>query len=305
MKRKKPIPKSIKKTLISKCNNQDRTILRLFRKEDTWRYKMECLLLNWKNRFRIEYLDRFDVPFISVFLTQRCTLKCRKCSDLIPYYQCPQNFPVEEVESNIRKYLSAVDSVHYLLLAGGETFLYPELARIITFCLAQEKIKNIGIVSNGTVLPTDEMCRLLKNPKISVRVSAYPCVEKQRGRMLQKLRQNYVMIEDLQGQKWYDVGDFQKRNRNKRQLQQVFQHCEMNQCFEIDRDKVLYCARQRGCEVGVTPAPLKGEYVLLKTGNHMRLRKELLRMYAQTSLSTCDYCDGITEQSREIIPGEQ
>ena len=160
-------------------------------------------------------------------------------------------------------------------------------------------------MTNGTVIPDDNMCRILVNPKIMVRVSYYSCVREKREKMVSFLREHNILVQDLKGQKWFDVGGFDKRGRDEKQMKWIFQHCAMNNCFEINKNNVLYCARQRAGELGLTPPILKQDYVSLREKSTSCLRKKLLQMYDKEFLSTCDYCDGITERSSRIMPGKQ
>lgn len=160
-------------------------------------------------------------------------------------------------------------------------------------------------MTNGTIIPSDELCELMANPKVRVRVSAYKCVREKRKSAIEHLKKRGVLVEDLEGQKWYDVGGFEKRGRNKRQLEQIFQQCSMNKCFEINKNKVIYCARQRGGELGLVPQMPTEDYVSLKIKDSDTLRNQLLHMYDKRFLAACDYCDGITSRSRQIVPGEQ
>ena len=301
--RENRIPKNLRKILIQKCNQED--FQSLVSENGGNVCYIKKAIVKVKNRLLIEVGNRFEVPFMSVFLTQKCTLRCVNCSDLMPYYKRPESFPAEKVLFCLKRYLSAVDSVHFLLLCGGETFLYPELDKILEFCIGENKIKHIGIVTNGTLIPDDKVCGLLANPRIRVRISNYRCVREKRKKTLQYLTNHGILIEDLKGQKWYDVGDFACRGRDVRQMEHIFSQCLMNNCFEINRNKVIYCARQRGGELGLTPQIPKQDYVSLKIKNKGRLRKELLHMYEKKYLQTCNYCDGITGQSKRVTPGEQ
>lgn len=300
------IPREIKQTLLEKCNQEDVTTLNIkYQKKKKMAFFIEKQYKLFRNRLQIQVANHFEVPFMSVLVTQKCTLRCLKCSDLIPYYKRPENFKCEKVLFYLKRFLVVVNHVHFLLLCGGETFLYPDLDRILEFCLEEKKIENIGIVTNGTVFPDENLCKILKNKKIRIRVSDYKCVREKRKKVVQYLQEKGIRVEDLKGQKWYDVGGFEKRGRNAEQLKEVFDQCEMNQCFEINGEKVIYCARQRGGELGLMPENPSEDYVSLKGNSRTKLRNALLHMYDKNFLMACNYCDGITRQSKRVTPGVQ
>lgn len=302
----KRIPKRIRSVLIQKCNQEDfQTLYVKSRDKNLISNFTNRIYIKIRNWMFVEIGNKFEVPFISVFLTQKCSLRCINCSDLIPFYKEPQSFPCNKVLFCLQRYLASVDSVHFLLLCGGETFLYPDLENILLFCIKEKKIRNIGIVTNGTIIPNKRVCDLLSNSKIRVRVSDYKCVNKKRKQTICYLKNNGVLIEELRRQKWYDVGGFSERGRNVMQMKQIFGQCLMNNCFEINKNKVIYCARQRSSELGLTPKMSPDDYVSLKIEKKEQLKKELLNMYQKSFITTCNYCDGITQQSRRVIPGEQ
>ncbi len=300
------IPKNIKKNLIEKCNQEDTLFLQLRHGNcNTTIYNIQKKMIQIGNWFRILLCNKFEVPFMSVLLTQKCTLRCENCADLIPYYKRPENFDSRKIIFCLKKYLTAVDSVHLLLLSGGESFIYPDLNKVLDFCIHEKRVKRVCVVTNGTVIPDDKICKLLSNLKVMVRVSYYSCVKEKREKTIHFLREHNILVQDLKGQKWFDVGGFEKRGRNGKQLKWIFQHCSMNNCFEINKNNVLFCARQRGGELGLTPKIPRQDYVSLREKSSNCLRQELLQMYDKDFLDTCDYCDGITERSLRIIPGKQ
>ncbi len=300
------IPEKIRQRLVEDCSREDSLTLDvIYGKPGSVFYEARNRMIKFMNSLYINGFNRFEVPFMSVLLTQKCTLRCSHCSDLMPYYSNPVHFSYKEVFFYLKKYLSVVDHVHFLLLCGGETFLYPQLDKVLAYCIREKKIRKIGIVTNGTVMPTENVCKLLGTSKVRVRVSDYDCVKKKREETIQNLEKYGIIIENLKGQKWYDVGGFEKRNRSNRQLQQLFRECSMNRCFEINKSKVIYCARQRSGELGLTPEISRQDYVSLKTRDAYSLRKSLLNMYDKKFLMTCDYCDGITRRSIQVTAGEQ
>lgn len=293
----------IRKALLQLCNQEDMSCLNTVMADKRFLADICKFMVKARNKFYIMFLGRFEASFMSLFVTQKCTLKCQKCSDLIPFYKNPQSFQLKSLIKDTKRYLSAVDSVHFFLICGGETFLYPDLEDLIKYLVKQRKIRHIGITTNGTIIPADSLCRLLAKEKIIVRVSDYKCVHKKRVELIKKLKKHGIFIDDLRGQKWYDVGEFENRNRNQDELAQLYKECRMKRCFEINQGKVIYCARQRGGELGLMPLPKRFEYVSLDQRNG--LRNDLLNMYNIKYLSTCNYCDGIMNRSKRVVPGLQ
>ena len=77
--------------------------------------------------------DNTDIfmPSLEVFITERCTLRCRDCSHLIPEYKAPKNYEMKEIINVLENVLKVVDKISDLIILGGEPVLHMELYKLI------------------------------------------------------------------------------------------------------------------------------------------------------------------------------
>lgn len=68
-------------------------------------------------------------------------------------------------------------SAPHFRLQGGETFLVRDLPKIVDYACSKKQIQHLQIVTNGTILPSPELLRAMKNPKVLLSVSDYSCNE--------------------------------------------------------------------------------------------------------------------------------
>ena len=62
------------------------------KKESFWDYhRLESVWYAHKN---YECQDQLNLNSLDVVITERCSLKCRECSNLMQYYQAPHDFPL-------------------------------------------------------------------------------------------------------------------------------------------------------------------------------------------------------------------
>ena len=71
------------------------------------------------------------MPILEVFITERCTLRCRDCSHLIPEYKAPKNYEMKEIINVLENVLKVVDKISDLIILGGEPVLHMELYKLI------------------------------------------------------------------------------------------------------------------------------------------------------------------------------
>lgn len=187
------------------------------------------------------YLYRIDIS-----LTNRCTLKCRKCNMLMPYFEKPMHKSISSIKENIDLYFKWVDNVETIKLLGGEPTLYPHLIEVIEYLNAKykDKIENIDIFSNGTVKLSEEILKVLEINNVTVQISDY-------SNTLENLKSNVDLFEEqlkdnnikyirLKHDKWLDFipEDNCKINSTQEQLEDKFNKC--NPPFRGLHDKKLY-----------------------------------------------------------------
>jgi hypothetical protein len=140
--------------------------------------------------------DFFVVDSLDIKLTDRCTLKCKYCAASIDYLshddQCDND--VDQVFEDFISFLDKVDFVRRVFLTGGESFLYKDLEKLLSYMIDKNDIisKKCGIVTiitNGTVMPSEQVVDLIKKNNIFVLISDYLAVKAiKRNKMTQLVR---------------------------------------------------------------------------------------------------------------------
>ncbi|HHT9158323.1 MAG: hypothetical protein A2099_08030 [Planctomycetes bacterium GWF2_39_10] len=189
-------------------------------------------------------------------LGQACTLKCVHCCESIPYLKDHKFVPCETIVADISKIAASCQFLKFVELIGGEPFLHPEFENILNSLL---KIKNIGYIkmfTNATVIPTDLLCDILKNPRIMLQVSNY---EHQTSESLLKkitatklkLKEKgirYVFSPHLE---WRDFSSFALHNTEEKVLKKVFKNCPILNCHRLYNGVLYRCPHQyAGIQLG-------------------------------------------------------
>lgn len=87
-------------------------------------------------------LERNDVcilPNIAVSVTNKCSLRCRDCNNLMPYCKEHISINVEEIINEIKNLLNYVDQIVSVEIIGGEPFIYAQIPKLLAFVCREKK----------------------------------------------------------------------------------------------------------------------------------------------------------------------
>ncbi len=230
---------------------------------------------------------------VEMVMTQKCTLRCKGCSSLMPYYDNPKNISVENQINWLNNLLVAVAYVGEVRILGGEPFLNRDLGKLIDALCANKKIGMITIYSNGMVMPDLELMQSLAAKAIPVHISDYGVGGEQRQCVLSALRDAGVSVYARKYDSWYDMGKVQPNGLKNNQVISMFRNCKVASCNTILDGKLYQCPRAAHADVlGIVKCDEK-EVVNLSSPLTC-LEKERLGRIQKKELPTkaCFYCMG-------------
>ncbi len=244
--------------------------------------------------------DSLHVPRLNVVITTRCTLKCKHCSSLMPHYRKPSDFDTSEIIASLDRILLSVDLIYHVEILGGEPFLHKDFSLIARHLLDSGKILHVDVVTNGTIVPSEEALDSLKHEKIFVVIDDYGKLSNKITSLSDALKQNAIDFRVNKHWAWADLGGFESRDRTEEQMKELFARCNFNSCAELLDGMLYHCPRSsHGTKTGLVP-----EY----PGDSISIfEKETLKRFFcdMTFLRACDHCDGNTGDSLKLIPAEQ
>ncbi len=241
------------------------------------------------------------MPRTPLMITTRCTLCCKECSNLMPYYASPKDYSSDEIIQWIDNICNAVDEWVCCELVGGEPFLHRNLFKILQHVLEKDKIQRVEFTTNGSIVPELGILNLLKNDKVFIKISEYLKLinYKKIMKVFDQYNISYTVMENM---RWTKTGNLDKRNRSQSDIKSQYLNCTpAKMCKTILNGKMYVCAKAASLmELGYVS---NFEVIdLLETGNLRKKIKDFLRL---TSSRACDYCDMASDEEEIIIPAEQ
>lgn len=259
------------------------------------------------------YLKKLFVYLAQISVTERCTLRCKKCAHACNKVKnTADDMPLDMAKKSADYFFRHVDIVNEFVLIGGEPFLYAGLGELIDYIGKnyREKMLTLAITTNGTILPSDEIVELCKKHRVTVRVSDYsdtiPRLRPRYDLLYDKLSEVEVIAWKTKKEDcWFDYG-FEEVDRGEDacRLTRAFDRCRTD-CREIRGSRYYYCVMARsvsenmGWEIGVD------DYLDL---DGLKDKKEFFEYQQGFSkkghLDMCRYCRG-AEASKFLIPAAE
>jgi organic radical activating enzyme len=259
----------------------------------------------------------------TLVITQKCTLKCKLCLAFMPYYKNPTHMPYDVVCNVIDNYFKIVDNVKIFSITGGEPLLHPNLVDILRKIIEySDKIEDkIDIVTNGTIMFSNELIEFLEKNKNKMRVilSDYGCKLSKKieniSRELTKANipyriQNYSSDSDIWTYNgWVDFTDHSLKHRTENELIEQGKKCifRLGHYYVINDGELHPCSRQYWrMHENIIP---KDDYWYIdlkqRKMNIQKEEKKLQCLEEKIYLNSCAYCNGVYNGIKRYKPAEQ
>jgi len=144
---------------------------------------------------------------LDIVVTEKCTLKCVDCSNLMQYYETPKNADSIGMIANIDKILDAT-YIKTLRFIGGEPLINKGLASMIdnVYSKWKHKVTSVEIYTNGTLLPRPDLLAVCKNNPVTFYISDYGTTSKRLDDVASILKENDIRFAVESNLTWHDCG---------------------------------------------------------------------------------------------------
>ncbi|HAH30723.1 MAG TPA: hypothetical protein DCL44_00230 [Elusimicrobia bacterium] len=251
--------------------------------------------------------DKIFLRSVDIIVTERCSLKCRDCSNLMQYYKKPENIAIEEVFRDINALCAVVDEINEFRVIGGEPFMNRDFHLTVKCLIDEPKVKKVVIYTNGTVVPAEEQLECLKSGKVLVIITDY-------GRLSKKLEQLKAALSDKKiafyvpkAGGWSDCARIARHNRTASGQKEVLKKCCAKNTFTLSGGRLFRCPFSANAyRLGAVPDNA-GDYVeLIGEQGPDSVRKKIKKLLFESELlEICDYCNGRPFGAPEIQPAVQ
>lgn len=253
------------------------------------------------------YLARTDLS-----VTEYCNLRCKNCNMLMPYFKHPKHRDLELLKEDIDAYFNWVDQVQVFNLLGGEPFLYPHVLELTQYLCQnyRNRIDQVVFFSNGTLIPSEELLKLMREYEIEVQVSDYrkglPRVAEKVDRFQDALCAHGIRFRHGVDEQWISFGfpNYQRPADWSGNPVAFFDECYAP--FRgLYQKKLYYCHLEASAEAAGLFTPSVHDYFDLSRFEENR-KVELAEFdlgYTETGdISYCQRCKGCFSVNQDYVP---
>ena len=185
--------------------------------------------------------EKMSLAQLDFMLTERCTLKCRDCLNLMQYYKHPQNFSLENISRDLQSLGRCFGEIEELHILGGEPLISPFFYKVCQMALSLKNVKSVVVFTNATIVPKREDLELIKN--VIFYLSDYGN-ERQKinefSEVLDEVGISYY-IQEFENQKWLSGYEIKQYDTNLEIVNGLFSRCAGKACPTVANGSLFYC----------------------------------------------------------------
>ncbi|WP_292956547.1 MULTISPECIES: radical SAM protein [unclassified Neptuniibacter] len=249
--------------------------------------------------------DKLFLRSVDIVITEKCSMRCKDCSNLMQYYEKPVNYDAAELTASLESFFSHIDQVNEFRVIGGEPFMNKHISETIDWLNNQEKVGRVIIYTNGTILPKGQTLECLKNKKVMMMITDYDELSKNHDRLIGTLDEHNIEYHTDKAQNWTDCASIKEHNRSIESQKEVFKNCCAKCLFTIMDGKFYRCPFSAHVDkLRATPL-YEDDYVDLLSSSKELGHKIKEFIFNKDYLNSCDYCVGRFLSDKKITPGIQ
>lgn len=262
--------------------------------------------------YHVYKYDKVYLSSVSFLPSTACNLNCRNCLNFNPF---AKQFYVREWEDLIRDvdlFFSCVDRIMLFHVSGGEPLVYKHTADLIAYIDHNygDRIDTLRMVTNGTIIPKDEVLEKLAGCRVEVTIDDYrdavPRFADRFDEVTRKFDEYHIKYYINKADSWIDLAP-EKTDYSGWTQEQLERHrADCSQSWQELRDGKLYSCNYAAY---ATVAGIAGEQDVeevydLKAFTPLK-KKELVefRLGYTTKGYTefCKRCRGFTPENSEVV----
>ena len=246
--------------------------------------------------------ERLTVQSVDLMITEKCSMKCRDCSNLMQYYEHPENADLQVMYDMIDGLAEKMDEIYEFRVIGGEPFMHKEIHLVLDHVNAMEKVKKVSIFTNATIVPREHQWPSLQHEKVRLFITDYDELSRNRQRLIAALEEKGIAYVSEKANGWTDCASLEKHNRTKSENEALWTACCAKNLATLADGRLYRCPfAANAAKLGAVP-DYTGDYLAIEGASRESLRSFLRD---KTMIETCDHCRGRSYGDAVITPAIQ
>lgn len=250
--------------------------------------------------------EKMILKDVDLEITERCSMRCKDCSNLMQYYEKPKNYDPDDLIKWVKALLTVYDEIFELRLIGGEPFMYPDMEKVLSALIDIDRIRVITFYTNGTIVPSDKLLDMMTTPKVGFCITDYGKLSKNLDRLIEKLDEKKIIYDVHDSGLWTRCSIIKKMDRTQAELKNLFEDCCAKNLYTILNGRLYRCPfMANAMNLNAIPDIVEDYVDILSLEGKKDSRDEVSRFMDKTCWPSCDYCQGRLFDAGEIEPAIQ
>jgi uncharacterized Fe-S cluster-containing radical SAM superfamily protein len=236
--------------------------------------------------------DKLYMRSVDVMITERCSLKCKSCSNLMQYYIKPENSDGNKTIEAIEILNDNVDYISEFRVIGGEPLMNRNWDLIVKGIIDKNPERKVFIYTNGTIAPKDEkLAPFEKNKNVNFIITEYGKLSRNLENLHSQLNKFDINFSSTPADNWVDCSSIRHHKRSAAKLTEVFKQCCVKYLYTLLNGKLYRCPFiANAANLNAIPDN-PSDYVDLFSKNE--IKKQIKRLVKIAKFFPgCDFCDG-------------
>jgi nitrogen regulatory protein PII-like uncharacterized protein len=249
-----------------------------------------------------------SITQLGIMVTSRCNLRCKYCNQMAPYLQS-HDYDTNEIIRTLELFTAGIDEIIFVDLIGGEVFLNKNMHKIAKWCCDCDKIKNVFITTNSTIIPTGENLECLRHDKIKIGLDDYGPLSVRLNELISLFKSSGIHYSIMKLDYWHDMNVIEKQNRSIDKLKDMYDDCIFSKNLVVYGNCISHCCNSYTIRLLNDAPELKNDGFLKFDEPNLpveNIRKKIFQFIHNFEyLKACDYCHGTGEDAIRVSVAEQ
>lgn len=247
--------------------------------------------------YHVTHSESIEIFKLSVIITEKCSLRCKYCTEYMPYIRneathCEFDVFVKSMDA----LLVAIGKLESVTILGGEAFVNPQWEQFVEYCVKEPRIHKVVLLTNSTIIPKLYIC--MKHEKFMLGIDDYGNICK-KDELVDWAKANGIKYTIYRHEHWFDVSSYEKLSQTKEELKQKFDICQIKGCWNISNGYLYRCTSSYykmkymvGIDINASE-----DYINLLTESSLEIRNHIQQLNMRQYLDACEYCEGTTSKN--------
>jgi glycosyltransferase involved in cell wall biosynthesis len=250
---------------------------------DNKKYQIESCRIAHEAYLKNDYVF---IRSLDVMITERCSLRCKDCSNLMQYFERPVDYDPARIGFSVDTLLQNVDEIMEARVLGGDAFMSPWWAAVAEHLARSPKVRRVVVYTNGAILPKGVTISNTAKEKLVFFITDYGKLSRNLDKLIGILRRNELRYKVTTPTEWLDCATIHEHNRTGEENDRLFRECIATSLLTMVDGKVFRCPYAASLyKLGIKPLP--EDYVDVRATNRKDISGYLV---SDRAMSACDYC---------------